>query len=324
MKFSIIIPTHNSIGTIRRALDSIACQTLADYEVIVVDDASDQPCAATLDEYELPGQCIQLMDNVGPGAARQIGVESACGDYLIFVDADDELANSSTLEYCAALIKNNKNPDVIRTMYREIGDGYEVDVSTAQVYSLYGNAYRRQYLIDNDIQIPPYRYCEDAIFNQLVNESAPQQVVANKATYLYHVNPESICGTTDFKKESLQWLIRGNALVYNHFIAINERRAKTIPCEFISYAYYYFMGLLHDHRMAPDEIDGIYGAFGEWEKTTDTLRLLESDARYYQWFLDNVQEGRRRALWYVPAFIEQTTFCEFAEKILGREWRKDG
>lgn len=320
MKFSVIVPIYNSQATLKRALSSVFAQTYRDFEVVIVDDASTEPCDEIVAQFDARQiNYIKMEENKGPGAARQAALNAAQGDYVLFVDADDELYDNFILLMYKKKISDNDNPDVIRTMYREVGQEYIRDFSTAQVYSLYGNAYRRQFLLDNNITIPPYRYCEDAIFNQIVNESNPRTVVVNQVTYLYNVNPNSVCGTTDFKKESLAWLIRGNADVYEHFIQRNESRAKTIPCEFISYAFFYFQGL--GDRLTDAETTALYELFREWEVVTGALRLMESDERYYKWFLDNVQEGRRKALWYVPSFIEKISFYEFAEKILQRKWR---
>ena len=292
MKFSIIVPIYNSKETLKRALSSIFAQTCRDFEVVIVDDCSTEPCDEIIAQFDARQiNYIKLNTNKGPGAARQVALSEAKSDYILFVDADDALYDNLVLLMYSKKIRDNDSPDVIRTMYREVGQGYIKDISTTQVYSLYGNAYRRQFLLDNGITIPPYRYCEDAIFNQIVNESNPRTVVVKQVTYLYNVNQNSICGTTDFKKESLAWLIRGNMHVFEHFIDKNESRAKTLPCEFISYAFFYFQGL--SNRLTDEETDALYELFRDWEAVTRALRTMESDGRYYQWFLNNVQEGRR-------------------------------
>ena len=74
----------------RRALESISAQTFEDFEVIVVDDGSTDNGAAIVADY--PDSRFRLVSqaNAGPGAARNAGVEQARGEFLAFLDADDE------------------------------------------------------------------------------------------------------------------------------------------------------------------------------------------------------------------------------------------
>ncbi len=90
MKVSVIIPLYNKAPYVRRALDSIAAQTFADFEAIVVDDGSTDDGAAIVADY--PDARFRLIPqaNAGPGAARNAGLAQACGEFIAFLDADDE------------------------------------------------------------------------------------------------------------------------------------------------------------------------------------------------------------------------------------------
>jgi len=69
MLFSIIIPAHNSAATLGAALDSVRAQTFADYEVIVVDDASADGSADLASGHPVCCRVIGLALRRGPGAA---------------------------------------------------------------------------------------------------------------------------------------------------------------------------------------------------------------------------------------------------------------
>jgi glycosyltransferase involved in cell wall biosynthesis len=90
LKVSIIIPLYNKAPYVRRALDSIAAQTFADFEAIVVDDGSTDGGAAIVADY--PDERFRLIPqaNAGPGAARNAGLAQARGEFIAFLDADDE------------------------------------------------------------------------------------------------------------------------------------------------------------------------------------------------------------------------------------------
>jgi len=88
---SVVIPTYNASGTILRALESVWRQDYEPMEVIVVDDASTDETRNKV-ESRAGGavQLIMLDRNAGASAARNIGIEAARGEYVAFLDADDE------------------------------------------------------------------------------------------------------------------------------------------------------------------------------------------------------------------------------------------
>ena len=91
---SVIIPAYNSASTIIRALQSVAAQTLAPLEIIVVDDASSDATrdlvATFASSSPIPVRVLKQPINGGPSAARNAGWDTATGDYIAFLDADDQ------------------------------------------------------------------------------------------------------------------------------------------------------------------------------------------------------------------------------------------
>ena len=90
MKVSVIIPLYNKAPYVRRALDSIAAQTFTGFEVIVVDDGSTDDGAAIVENYSDARFRLIRQPNAGPGAARNAGIAQARGEFIAFLDADDE------------------------------------------------------------------------------------------------------------------------------------------------------------------------------------------------------------------------------------------
>ena len=93
IKISVIIPVYNSRKFIRRCLDSILNQTFSDFEVICIDDGSNDGSYSILWEYSLRHKNFIVVRqlNMGQGPARNKGVTLARGKYVKFVDADDYL-----------------------------------------------------------------------------------------------------------------------------------------------------------------------------------------------------------------------------------------
>jgi glycosyltransferase involved in cell wall biosynthesis len=88
-RFSIIVTFHNQRQFIKDALDSALSQQKAEFEVIVVDDASVDGSQETLKQYGDAIRLLCLQENVGASAARNRGAAAATGEYLVFLDGDD-------------------------------------------------------------------------------------------------------------------------------------------------------------------------------------------------------------------------------------------
>ena len=85
---SVIIPAYNAASVIARTIDSVLSQTFTDFEILVVNDGSpDTPeLEAVLESYRI---VYHKQENRGAGAARNVGVNNARGQFLAFLDADD-------------------------------------------------------------------------------------------------------------------------------------------------------------------------------------------------------------------------------------------
>ncbi len=90
-KHSIIVPAYNTGEAIRRCIDSVVAQTSADWELLVIDDGSKDSTPAIIDTYAQTDGRIQAfhVTNGGVARARNIGMEHANGEYVMFVDSDD-------------------------------------------------------------------------------------------------------------------------------------------------------------------------------------------------------------------------------------------
>ncbi len=88
---SVIIPSYNSADTLSRAISSVLGQTYSDYEIIVVDDASEDDTKELVAAYDDDRvRYVAHEINKGGSAARNTGLDHASGDYIAYLDADDE------------------------------------------------------------------------------------------------------------------------------------------------------------------------------------------------------------------------------------------
>ena len=110
--FSIIIPVYNTqIPFLKDCFRSVKNQTYNNYEVIIIDDGSNEETKNFMKNYEKEYSIIHQPVNKGIVIGRKTGVENARGDYVIFLDSDDIL-NDRALEKLNGIIVSNK-PDVI-------------------------------------------------------------------------------------------------------------------------------------------------------------------------------------------------------------------
>lgn len=90
-KVSIIVPIYKAEATLKKCIESIRCQTLQEIEIILVNDGSPDNCPRICDEYTQIDSRIRVIHNTnsGPSVSRNLGILSAIGEYIGFVDADD-------------------------------------------------------------------------------------------------------------------------------------------------------------------------------------------------------------------------------------------
>lgn len=115
-RFSVVIPAYNAAPLIDDCLDSVGRQTWSDHEIIVVDDGSGDDTPARIEAWAArhPRSCLRLhrQANRGIGAARNVAVRAATGDFLAFLDADDAWTETK-LERVAAVLAADPALDLV-------------------------------------------------------------------------------------------------------------------------------------------------------------------------------------------------------------------
>ncbi|MCD8291105.1 MAG: glycosyltransferase [Prevotella sp.] len=114
--FSIIVPLYNKETTIKRTIDSVLKQTCQDFEIVVVDDGSKDNGASIAQEIDDNRITVIRQPNGGVSAARNKGIEHAKGQFITFIDADDEYAPEH-LETLKHLIENYPDYNVYATSH---------------------------------------------------------------------------------------------------------------------------------------------------------------------------------------------------------------
>lgn len=104
LKISVVIPAYNAEKYIKRAIRSVINQTLKPHEIIVVDDGSLDNTYSIVSK-NFPDIILYKQDNQGPSAARNLGIKNSSGDWITFLDADDEWMPDLLESYTNILLK---------------------------------------------------------------------------------------------------------------------------------------------------------------------------------------------------------------------------
>ena len=107
MKISVIIPTYNRKKTLARAIQSVINQSLSPFEILIIDDGSNDGTEEWVKENFQNIKYI-YQNNRGVSSARNIGIENANGDWVAFLDSDDEWLSNKLHEQVIAIESNPK------------------------------------------------------------------------------------------------------------------------------------------------------------------------------------------------------------------------
>lgn len=214
---SIVVPVYKVEPYLARCVESILHQTFSDWEMILVDDGSPDRCGAICDEYAQKDKRLRVIHqaNGGLSAARNTGMTYCSGDYLLFVDSDDYLAETA-LQFLWE--KAQEGPfDIVMAGHRRVEpDGSTPDQSGHWTESTdiqqirqwlllnrlpnfaWGKLYRRH--LWKDIDFPQGQLVEDLYAIAKVFYRAESACVCKEPLYFYsHENAGSIMNIPDLK-----------------------------------------------------------------------------------------------------------------------------
>ena len=248
-RVSVIIPVYNGERFLRRCLDSVLGQSMADLELIAVNDGSTDSSLEILGEYAARDPRVTVIDqpNAGQGAARNRAIDLARGEYVLFVDADDFIErvtlqvtteraeeDSSDLVHFDWKFASSDPAHPERFNYYNIEPfwhhpilrGAECEI-LLQMHSYFSviNLYRRSFLERHAIRYEVGQIYEDNPFLAKVFTRAETVSLVHSPLYVIQANPESSTktggGTDRHMRDHL-------AAVRKSFDALEPRRAASL------------------------------------------------------------------------------------------------
>ncbi len=212
-KVSVIVPVYNVEPYLPRCADSILAQTLADIEIIFIDDGSTDNSGLICDQYKEKDRRVKVIhkENGGQSSARNCGISIANGEYIAFVDADDRIAEDMYENLCRKM-ESDASDMVVCNYIGVRSDGQDnsplkindntvfsiSDLGRAEYifdyllagkhdYSACNKLFRADVILKNRIRFPEVRIaiCEDAFFIMKYVLTANKISFADKPYYYY-------------------------------------------------------------------------------------------------------------------------------------------
>jgi len=203
-KIDIIIPVYNTSNELlTRCLSSIAIQNIVDdVEITIIDDASVQNYESIISFYNniMKINYIRLNQNVGPGLARQEGINNTNHEFIVFIDSDDTLYDYKSLYYLREAAHIEPTSPLINSRFVGFRDKENEKNADEFTYfnlsHLFGKIYRRSFIEKYNIHFnPTIKTNEDTGFNamiQLFSGNSENIKGIDKMTYVWRDNNQSI------------------------------------------------------------------------------------------------------------------------------------
>ena len=229
MKISIIVPVYNVERYIYRCISSLFAQTYQDIEFIFVDDATPDNSIMIIENYikkldpskRKNVKFVRHNKNCGLSVARNSGIKVSTGEYILFIDSDDEITKDCIEKLTSPIIANKKKYDICCADYETIGgtvdcflriygEVLEIDKSFYKNlwYAMAQNKlYKSDFLKKNNIFFKEGIIHEDELFSFKVASLAQSMFVIPDITYKYYINPNSITTSLSQEKHFLCWAI---------------------------------------------------------------------------------------------------------------------
>lgn len=219
VRFTVAISAYNIENYVKRAIDSVLNQTFKNYEMLVIDDCSTDSTMEVI--KQIVGQeakILQTKKNSGTAAAsRNIAIENAKGEYLLFLDGDDELYSNETLKEIDEHIKENKY-DIIYLGYENVGhtENYyrisnkenstrEARLICDESFSVSSKVWNVEFLRNNNIRFKEGMYYEDELFSIKSNILSKVTTYGEFPIFKYHRNREGSVMTKPTVKKCSDW-----------------------------------------------------------------------------------------------------------------------
>lgn len=234
---SFIVPVYNVELYLKKSLDSILNQTYKNLEIILIDDGSTDQSGSICDEYATKDHRIQVVhqENKGLSATRNVGISLITGDYIYFMDSDDEIISTcietliapilmdesvemvqGNYVYCsvAVPVDNTKKNPPLHILSNDVVNLHYYKYRTIHV-SVWNKLLKRSFVIDNQLLFRDKLLFEDHLWSFNLIKHLQHAYVYDDDTYYYIMRHGSIVNGTDVKTQGGSFVITYREILSN-------------------------------------------------------------------------------------------------------------
>ena len=241
LKVSVIIPMYNVSEYIERCILSVLNNTFKNLEIVLIDDGSTDDTLAIVTKIQRNDKRIKLIhqENAGVSAARNVGLDSATGDYICFVDSDDWLDINFFENLVDLIIKHNC--DIVCCEHIDVyshSDAYNTDNTCDSVNIrcghdllklkakgyIWGKIYKKSIINNNRFELGA-KIAEDDLFNTEILADNLNCVCVFSGIPLYYYFRRSDSAVRSFSGSSLYPVVNR---LFNDFENADEFKKKSI------------------------------------------------------------------------------------------------
>lgn len=277
VKISVIIPIYNAEKYLIECLESVLKQTFREYEIICIDDGSNDGSKEIVTKYVDEYDFIKMIcheKNRGLSVARNTGLKNSIGKYVFFLDSDDMII-PETLEELYQCAEQNDLDNIYFNMkriyepemehmrdkqrleysdYEDVYNGQEMFCHFAAEKKMKIEAwrqfYRKDFLIENEIYFYEGILHEDNLFSFLCAMKAQRVMNINKEYYIYRQHSGTIMSTmSEYKMKSVYIILLEIFRYWNNSIFPDSvNHAISYYFEALYSAFIYYKNLCQDYR----------------------------------------------------------------------------
>lgn len=217
-RFTIAIISYNIEKYVGRAIESVLNQSFQNYEILVVDDCSSDNTRQEINKYKNHQiQVLTTKANTGTaGGPRNVAIEKAKGEYILFLDGDDTLYDNHTLEKIDKAIGEDK-PDIVYLGFEDIGQGNKERISDEKnsskkerilcdlTFSVSSRCWKRDFLVEKEIKFVEGMYYEDEVYCLKATILAENTKYATIKVFKYYRNREGSVMSKPTIKKCSDW-----------------------------------------------------------------------------------------------------------------------
>lgn len=317
IKVSIIVPVYNEEFYLYDCVNSIINQTYRNLDIILVDDGSKENVARDCDLLAQKDGRIKVIhkENHGLSAARLSGIDIAVGDYIMFVDNDDIIAENTVeillnsafdadivvgrsidLVNVSEFSSNNKTTaDYTLLTGKEVCEWMAVDREKKIITPLWGKLYSRDYISKIDLrkyeEICPTIYFEDVLMTPILYRMAEKVSIVDEALYVHREIETSISHARKLSSYYYEQIESGNIL-------LDFCKSNDIPLMFQFELEIYYRVLLRIWCLIPN---------AELDDTTKEGYKLSIKKYYKKYFKDMMRSKQSlfRKIFYMTFLVNK-------------------